>query len=107
MASQKAPDERVHHKANTMKRFSEMLRRIVKKFEDYRRYIQDVCGVSSHSNREGTASFVFQFSWVTAVCVYLRAEWSLGNFQDRIMTSLESGIGIGSHRLIRIREFGY
>jgi len=33
MASQKAPDERVHHKANTMKRFSEMLRRIVKKLK--------------------------------------------------------------------------
>jgi hypothetical protein len=39
--------------------------------------------LGSHSNRKGAISFVLSFAVISAVCVYLRAGWSLGNVQDR------------------------
>lgn len=39
--------------------------------------------IGTHSNRKGSVSFVLAFRYVTAVQVYLRAGWSLGNTQDR------------------------
>lgn len=49
---------------------------------------EDVLGacrkdIGIHSNRKGSVSFVLAFCYVTAVQVYLRAGWSLGNTQDR------------------------
>ena len=37
----------------------------------------------THSNRKGVASYLLSMLFLSAVNVYLRAGWSLGNVQDR------------------------
>ena len=39
--------------------------------------------IGTHSNRKGAASYLLGFFFISAVNVYLRAGWSLGNVQDR------------------------
>ena len=74
-----------------MNRFSEVLKKLVTVFEDCQRYVHDLCGVGSHSNRKGAVTFCFNFAWVTAVNVYLRAGWTLGNVQDRYIIGGAAG----------------
>lgn len=39
--------------------------------------------IGSHSNRKGAASYLLGMFMISAVNVYLREDWSLGNVQDR------------------------
>lgn len=43
----------------------------------------DVEDIGSHSNRKGAISYSLMFVEISAVQVYLRAGWSLGNVHDR------------------------
>ena len=56
--------------------------------------------LGSHSNRKGAASFILSLcECISAVCVYLRAGWTLGNVQDRYIfagISLSVGLWQGS-----------
>ena len=51
--------------------------------------------IGTHSNRKGTATFALAFPVISAVQVYLRAGWSLGNVPDRYIIA-----GAGSDQLV-------
>jgi len=51
--------------------------------------------IGTHSNRKGSATFALSVCMVSAVAVYLRAGWSIGNTQDRYIFS-----GAGSDQIV-------
>lgn len=61
------PGGRLFQRNNTMDRFASVLKKVASVFEDCRRYINDLLGLGTHSNRKGAVSFCFNFAWITAV----------------------------------------
>jgi hypothetical protein len=66
------------------KRFNKILNSVVKTIPDNVNLGASKKHIGSHSNRKGSSTFVLGLSSsISAVQVYLRAGWSLGNVQDR------------------------
>ena len=75
------PSGFLFHQGHAENRFSKILKRAVNDCSDDLGADKDDIG--THSNRKGCATFCLLQTFISAVQVYLRAGWSLGNVQDR------------------------
>jgi hypothetical protein len=67
---------------NSDDRFSKILAKIVQQLPE-NILGEDPSEIGTHSNRKGSTSYVLSFVIISAVQVYLRAGWSLGDVPDR------------------------
>lgn len=65
------------------KRFCKILKQMLDMIPDQNNLGAPRKDLGSHSQRKGSATYALGFSILSAVQVYLRAGWSLGNVQDR------------------------
>lgn len=73
-------------------RFNKILASVIKDIPEEVNLGANRKDIGSHSNRKGSSTFVLGLSAaVSAVQVYLRAGWSLGNVQDRYIFSGAAG----------------
>jgi hypothetical protein len=64
-------------------RFTKILHKVLKQIPGATNLGASIKDLGCHSNRKGSTSFALNIHWISAVQVYLRAGWSLGNVQDR------------------------
>jgi hypothetical protein len=76
--------QKVFEGGKAEQRFSKVLSAVLKIIPDWVPLGARKCDIGSHSNRKGASSYCLALSvCISAVSVYLRAGWSLGNVQDR------------------------